>query len=243
MNDKLEAQGILSDGYGIIPKKIMRDKTLTVEAKAIYAYMCSFAGAGKSAFPSVKLMCAELGMTKDRFYRHRKKLVERGYITIKQTKKGTLFKNNIYTLPQIICSPCPDFTDTEIPYTEIPDTENQDSNINSNNINNNNINSSSSIGATTTAVIQSYTKEISRNGLCCSPVEMNALKNFVEAYGEEQVLKAIEIAVMRNKKSLAYIEGVLKRGDKPFVPKFPQQRNAFDDLDNLINEEQAKEGW
>lgn len=97
-SDRLNSEGILCDGYGIIPKIVMRDKNLTPEAKAIYSYMCSFAGAGKTAFPSIELMCSELCMTRERFYKHRKLLVAYGYITIVQEKEKGKMKRNVYTL-------------------------------------------------------------------------------------------------------------------------------------------------
>lgn len=84
----LQVDGLLSMGYGIIPKKAMRDSRLTPEAKAIYAYLCSFAGSGNTAFPSVALMCSEIGMSEDRFYKHRKLLVQYGYIAFSQIRGG-----------------------------------------------------------------------------------------------------------------------------------------------------------
>ena len=50
--DQLLVEGINCMGYGIIPKYVMLDPDLTIEAKAIYAYFCSFAGSGNTAFPS-----------------------------------------------------------------------------------------------------------------------------------------------------------------------------------------------
>lgn len=95
----LELDGLLSMGYGIIPKKAMRDARLTPEAKAIYAYLCSFAGSGNTAFPSVDLMCAEIGMSEDRFYRHRKLLVQYGYIAFRQIRGGRgKTGSNVYTI-------------------------------------------------------------------------------------------------------------------------------------------------
>jgi hypothetical protein len=47
-------------GYGQIPKKVMMDKRLSVEAKAIYAYFCSYCGGGntyeKVTYKTKKLM-------------------------------------------------------------------------------------------------------------------------------------------------------------------------------------------
>ncbi len=52
-NDTLHVEGVRSRGFGIIPKLVMQDKRLTGDAKAIYAYFCSYAGAGDTAFPIV----------------------------------------------------------------------------------------------------------------------------------------------------------------------------------------------
>ena len=64
-----------------------------------------------------------------------------------------------------------------------------------------------------------YAGEISRNGLCCSPLETEKIKNLLAEYGAEKMRKAIEIAVMRNKRSLGYIEGVLKKDAAPSKAK------------------------
>lgn len=100
----IQVNGIMSLGYGFSPKAVMRDTRLTVEAKAIYAYMSSFAGSGLSAFPTIELQLHELGMGAKRYYKHRKLLENLGYITIKQTrikKDGkSINDKNIYTLEQ-----------------------------------------------------------------------------------------------------------------------------------------------
>lgn len=92
---------IYEDGYGLLAQKVMRDKDLSSKAKLIYAYLCSFAGMNstgeRTAFPSVKLICNELGIkSDDTFYKHRKQLIEKGYITIEKQRKQGNFYNNIY---------------------------------------------------------------------------------------------------------------------------------------------------
>ena len=79
----------------------MRDKDLSPTAKSIYAYICSFAGVGKdgerSAFPGVQLMMDELGIkTEDTYYKHRKQLLEKGYITIEKKRQEGKFDKNIH---------------------------------------------------------------------------------------------------------------------------------------------------
>src|SRR3954452_25037865 len=88
---------IYENGYGLIAQKVMRDKDLSPVAKSIYAYICSFAAVGKdgerTAFPGVKLMMYELGIkSEDTYYKHRKQLLEKVYISIeKQRQEGKFY--------------------------------------------------------------------------------------------------------------------------------------------------------
>lgn len=101
---RFEEKSVLSKGYGIVPKLIMLDKRLSIESKAIYSYMCSFAGNGSSAFPSVKRIIADLGIGEKRFYKYRKLLVEYGYMEIIEKRVGNRRGNNTYVLKQMVNS-------------------------------------------------------------------------------------------------------------------------------------------
>lgn len=141
--NEVRVRGVMADGYGQIPKMVMQDLNLTIEAKAIYAYLASYAGAGSTAFPGISITLKHLGISKDRYYRHRKLLVERGYISVQQTKSDNSFMKNVYTLEH---TPFPYYEDTQNKDTQnedtqIKDTQNKDTNINSSNINNINNNS------------------------------------------------------------------------------------------------------
>lgn len=104
----LRVEGIMAQGYGLNPKIVMRDKRLTPEAKCIYAYFSSFAGAGNQAFPSRDLMLEELCMSTKRYYRHLKLLQNYDYIRIEKSRdKGHRFEKNIYTL---VALPNPDLS-------------------------------------------------------------------------------------------------------------------------------------
>lgn len=143
-SNSIKLEGIFSNGYGIIPKSIMRDTEISAEAKAIYAYLSSFAGSGNTAFPSVSLMCHELGMGENRFYKHRKQLVDKDYISIEkaQDEKG-VWKNNVYKLvsnPYRQNEGIPQNEDMENEYMGFEGMENEGTNNNSsinNSINNN----------------------------------------------------------------------------------------------------------
>ncbi|MGL5437180.1 MAG: helix-turn-helix domain-containing protein [Lachnospiraceae bacterium] len=106
-HDVIQVQGINSQGYGIIPKMVMQDKRLTIQAKAIYGYFCSYAGSGKTAFPSRKKIIVDLRISKDSFYKHFGILRDYGYIHAQQEKdEHGVFCRNVYTLIESI--PCPD---------------------------------------------------------------------------------------------------------------------------------------
>ena len=86
-------------GFGILPKYIMLDPDLTIEAKTIYAYFCSYAGNGNTAFPSRSKIIFDLGINKDTYYKHFDLLTKQGYITTQQSiGDNSRFSNNIYTL-------------------------------------------------------------------------------------------------------------------------------------------------
>lgn len=158
---KYEGKSILSKGYGIIPKLIMQ-ANISIEAKAIYAYMCSFAGNGETAFPSIEKIIKDLNISESRFYRHRRQLIDCGFIKVQQNKIKGKVVNNTYIILQAISEnksknykkpypqnkgtdrkPYPQIACTEIVCTEIACTGNEGSNnnrTNNNKTNNNNIN-------------------------------------------------------------------------------------------------------
>jgi hypothetical protein len=132
--DILKVDGVKARGFGIIPKIAMQDPRLSLPAKAIYAYFCSFAGAGSQAFPGVKKICFDLGFTNDTFLKHRKLLEECGYIKVEKLREKGKFAKNVYTIvdnpENTEFSPCPKKTDTvknrlgKKPYRRNQDTNN-----------------------------------------------------------------------------------------------------------------------
>lgn len=136
-SDILKVSGINSKGYGIFPKMVAKDRRLTIEAKSIYAYFCSYAGSGNSAFPQVKTIWYDLSIGDERYYKHFNLLVESGYISVERVRAdGGRFDHNIYTMnteiPDLIETkePLPCFT---VPVNPVPD--NTVTNINNSKIN------------------------------------------------------------------------------------------------------------
>lgn len=92
-----EQGSILELGYGLSPKRIMQDTRLTIEAKAIYAYLSSFAGNGIFAYPSVEKICNDLRINRKRYYNHVSQLLLCGYLKRHGRKTGNnQFTNNLY---------------------------------------------------------------------------------------------------------------------------------------------------
>ena len=151
MEVKYNKNSILRAGYGIIPKVVMRDKNLSIEAKAIYAYLIAFAGDKKTCYPSRDLMCEELGISINRFTKHLKTLKESGYIKVERIKSGNLKAKNIYEIIMDERDRCINFRDIENKYHENKDIENEyleneytnNNSLNNNSLNNNSVNNNS----------------------------------------------------------------------------------------------------
>lgn len=141
-NDEVQGSfdGIMSDGFGVIPKRVMLDRGLSIEAKGIYALLASFAGAGLEAWPSVAHQCYALGISEDRYKKHRQLLIAKGYIRIVPTRRNGKQGPNRYILASSPASisvvagsklQTPDFQTPENQGAEIQTPENKGTNNNS----------------------------------------------------------------------------------------------------------------
>lgn len=223
--DLIQSEGIYKNGYGIIPKSVMRDKNLSIEAKAIYSYICSFAGAGASAFPSVKLMLKELNISENRFYKHMKSLTEMGYIKIDRERKGNRLGNNIYTLANNpIRQKNTNFEHISfegiqnvgiqnegIHFEGIQNegTNNNSININSNNNNNNKNNNYYNIRSSS-CCDNIFTYFQQRGFVSISSMMAQDINALIEMYSLEEVKQAVDIADNNGKHTLSYVRGILE---------------------------------
>ena len=85
-------------GYGIVFQTVMRNRNLSPEAKAIYAYLCSFAGNKETCHPSVNIMSQELGMSKGRLSKYMKELITCGIVERTRSVNRNLLSGNIYRI-------------------------------------------------------------------------------------------------------------------------------------------------
>jgi hypothetical protein len=98
IQDILKVEGVGAKGGGILPKYLMLDPDLTLEAKCIYTYFASLAGMGTTVFPGRDTIIEYLGINKDTYYKHFKLLTQQNYVTTKQENSSNGFKKNVYTL-------------------------------------------------------------------------------------------------------------------------------------------------
>lgn len=126
-------------GYGLVFKRVMKDKNISIEAKALYSYLSSYAGSDESSFPSVELIKHELNIGKQRYQRARRELEKTGYLQVDRKQNGNIYGSNLYTLfhnPRQV-----DNRPVDSQPVEIQSVDNQPTTINS--ITNNSITSNS----------------------------------------------------------------------------------------------------
>ena len=76
-----------------------------------------------------------------------------------------------------------------------------------------------------------YLQEISRDKLGLSALTIDCLKRLISEYGGEKVVEAIKISVYQNKRSLRYIEGVLKKQKKEGEESVKPKRDTKQEID------------
>jgi len=194
LSDRVQLEGILEKGYGISPKLVMQDPNLSIEAKAIYAYMASFAGNGGEAFPSINRACRDLNVSKNRFLRHRKQLIESGYITVKKERRNGKFDNNIYVINYTVA---PNHR-----HGKTPPRQNEATNNNSS-FNNNSTLISSSKGA------ENPFEFYEQNFGMISPFIAENIEKWVEDLSDELVVEAMKLSLKANKQ-FNYAEGIMR---------------------------------
>lgn len=132
-------------GYGLVFKRVMKDTNISIEAKALYSYLSSYAGADESSYPSVKLIKHELNIGKQRYQRARKELENAGYLQVDRKQNGNIYGSNLYTVyhnPRQVDSQPVDSQPVEIQSVDNQPTTINSFTINSSTNNSNTINNS-----------------------------------------------------------------------------------------------------
>ncbi|MDE5801883.1 MAG: helix-turn-helix domain-containing protein [Lachnospiraceae bacterium] len=79
-------------------QEVMRNKNLSPEAKAIYAYLSSIAGIGNVCYPSIETMKKDLCMSENRLNKYIKQLLALGIVEKTRTRNGNLLGYNVYKI-------------------------------------------------------------------------------------------------------------------------------------------------
>lgn len=98
ITEEVKHEGVLDKGYGLMPKIIMLDPNLSIEAKSLYAFFCSFCGSGSTAYPGREYIYTFLNIGKHVYYKALNELKDKGLISVEQVKTNGMFSKNIYTL-------------------------------------------------------------------------------------------------------------------------------------------------
>ena len=179
--DKIKMQGAFEKGYGFVAKKVMRDKTLNILSKAVYAYICSYAGKGKDAFPSQNLICRDLGIGKSTLVKYIKELKDRGYVTVIQHKEKGKFAQNLYTVNAILCIVSSNTTRTDTNPTAHGQVNTNNNQKNNNNIKDKKINNTHTGVEEKTSDSVEHKNELEKEKLSDAPMEIqDILKKYKE---------------------------------------------------------------
>lgn len=242
----------ITGGYGVVYKKVMKNNNLSIEAKAIYSYLCTYAGNKVIAFPSVNLICHELNISEKRFYKHRKELIDNKVISTHRERTDKGFSNTIYTLNHY-------FVHGQNVHVRNVHRQNvhgqNDGTKNNNNKNNNNKNNNSrrigdDYNKKFSKIVSLYQSEIQIN---MNQTTMTKLQDDFDTYGYDLLKYAIEKSALKNaynyslidyllkdwkKHNLNNIESVKQYEDKHFFNK--QNKIISQNDDDLLRETENK---
>jgi hypothetical protein len=96
MSNTIQLSGIFSEGYGIVPKKLMKAQDIKGNTKLVLCYLLSYSGSGSECFPSIDLMSDSLNMSKRTIVRCIKEATNEGYLRKTQGELSDKRANKYY---------------------------------------------------------------------------------------------------------------------------------------------------
>ena len=124
-------------GYGLTYCEVWDNKDLTIEAKAIYGFLCTYADKQGEAYPSVEQMLRTLNISRARFYKHMNLLVASGVVKKRMVYKDGVREKAVYTL---IPNQNLQLDNVTVDSLTVDNLDSNNTNINNTNINNTSIN-------------------------------------------------------------------------------------------------------
>lgn len=90
-------------GFGLIPKSVMFNKNLSLEAKALYSYFCSQSNHGTQISMLRRTILYHLKISKDTYYRYLNELIVKELIkSIQQYTEDSSHSTNTFFLSEIL---------------------------------------------------------------------------------------------------------------------------------------------
>lgn len=89
----------IKEQYGIVNKKVINNKNLSINAKGLYVYLCARSGNKRGCNPKVTTICNDLGITEATFHKAKNELILNKVIYI-QKDGETLKKRNRYVFTE-----------------------------------------------------------------------------------------------------------------------------------------------
>lgn len=77
---EFEEGDIYAEGFGLVASLVMRDKSISTMAKAIYAYLMTFSNRSGAAWPSTNRILEEMSLSRNSFYKYRSELRDAGFL-------------------------------------------------------------------------------------------------------------------------------------------------------------------
>jgi len=198
---------------------------ITSEAKCLMLLLMQYAWNGKKeVFPSVETITFHLNWSKDKFYKYKNELIEKGFMEVTQAKsEGGQFSHNIYKLsPENEYLPCPDFTDTEKPDSnKTKSIIKKDLNLNKKEIESEN--------QDTEEILEIFNYWNSKNLIQHKKLDLDTNKNIRKALKEyhiDDILDAIDNYAKVVKDNNYYFDTVWP------LKKFMKQQNALPEFTN-----------
>lgn len=97
MKDNEIVEGCFLDEYTLIPNIVMRDREISIQAKAIYAYLLGYKGKNEYAYPSMSHITSQLNISQPCLNKYTKELVDKDLIIVQKGKVyGNQYRNNRY---------------------------------------------------------------------------------------------------------------------------------------------------
>ncbi|MCU7557283.1 DnaD domain protein [Macrococcus capreoli] len=256
-------------GYGLVFKNVMIDKSIDIEAKALYAFLSAYAGSSESAYPSVELICGQLNISEKRFKKYRKQLEDAGYLTIERHRTTNGFSNNVYTIHhesvsgqivtvtnntdntsvsgQIVTEQIVTGQNVSKQFVSEQNVGTKNNSLKNNSLKNNNIknntttNNTLEVAAVETDEFKKLYSFFEQNINMHQAIKVvNFITDDLAKFGFDLVMYAMEQALLNNKTHYGYIQGVLRRCESENVTTREQAEHKARQKRNSYNT-QSKE--